>query len=38
MTNNQKRLFVGNLPPNISEQEVKNEFSCYGKYIQLTVL
>lgn len=27
-----QRLFVGNLPTNIKEQEVQNEFSAYGKY------
>lgn len=24
------RLFVGNLPPNIVDQELKNEFASYG--------
>lgn len=24
------RLFVGNLPPNIIDQELKNEFASYG--------
>lgn len=27
----QKRLFVGNLPPDIKEHEIKSEFSYYGK-------
>lgn len=28
----QKRLFIGNLPPDIQEHELKTEFSHYGKY------
>lgn len=28
----QKRLFVGNLPPDIQDHELQQEFSYYGKY------
>lgn len=28
----QKRLFIGNLPPDIQDNELKQEFSYYGKH------
>ena len=28
----QKRLFIGNLPPDIKDNELKQEFSYYGKH------
>lgn len=27
----QKRLFIGNLPPDIQDHELQKEFSYYGK-------
>lgn len=35
--NEEKRLFVGNLPPDIEEHEIKTEFSYYGKYSRIRV-
>lgn len=31
------RLFVGNLPPNIVDQELKNEFGSYGSVKEVEV-
>lgn len=31
--NEQKRLFIGNLPPDIQEHDVKTEFSHYGNHL-----
>lgn len=32
-----KRLFVGNLPPNVTEKDLANEFSSYGKVVAVDV-
>lgn len=32
-----KRLFVGNLPPNVTEDDLFNEFSAYGKVVAADV-
>lgn len=32
-----KRLFVGNLPPNVTEKDLFNEFAAYGKVLAVDI-
>lgn len=36
MTSN-KRVFVGNLPPNVGEDDIRQEFSAYGDVTKIEI-